>query len=241
MHVATCRCEDDAAIVADFALVADGREPKNFTAPWDSVKAWVEAGGNSDVPAVERVVLRGDVCVNGKESVAAEARDAAAAVEDKIAAKARDPRTKTDYFSFLSEMSDVPGAEWMAALADVSEDVETVGELATVNVFDKDITLAFTGRNDSSARRRLWRIKRDAAYFLGVRIPKEPPLKNGTGKAVSKRERTTKQQHALDVTARWAASRGGTEDEKLATEYAEALAAIARGGVEEPPQKKRRC
>ena len=60
-------------------------------------------------------------------------------------------------------------------MAGVSEDVETVGELATVDVFDEDITLAFTGRSDSSARRRLWRLKRDAADFLGVKIPKEVP------------------------------------------------------------------
>jgi len=176
LHVATCECEDGAGLAADFARVALGLEPKNFTAPWDSVKAWVEAGGNGDVPAVERVVLRGDVCVNGKESVeAAEARDAAAAVEDKIAAKARDPRTRPWFYTDLSDMRDVPRAEWMAALAGVSEDVETVGELATVDVFDEDITLAFTGRSDSSARRRLWRLKRDAADFLGVKIPKEVP------------------------------------------------------------------
>ena len=41
-------------------------------------------------------------------------------------------------------------------------------------------------------------------------------------------ERTPKQQRALDVAARWAASRAGTVDEELATKYAEALADIAR-------------
>ena len=148
----------------------------NFTAPWDSVKARVEASESGAVPAVARVELRGDVCVNGKESVeGAEARDAAATVEDKIAAKARDPRTRPWFYTDLSDMRDVTGAEWMAALAGVSEDVETVGELATVDVFDEDITLAFTGRSDRSARRRLWGFKRDAADFLGVKIPKEVP------------------------------------------------------------------
>ena len=64
-------------------------------------------------------------------------------------------------------------------------------------------------------------------------------------------ERTPKQQRALDVAARWAASRAGTVDEELATKYAEALAAIARrqppkkssggDGGAEPPQKKQHC
>jgi hypothetical protein len=176
LHLGTCKCEGDAAIVADFARVARGLAPMNFTAPWDSVKAWVEAGGNGDVPAVERVVLRGDVCVNGKESVeAAEARDAAAAVEDKIAAKARDPRTRPWFYTDLSDMRDVTGAEWMAVLAGESDDVETVGDLAMVDVFDTDIMLALTGRSHGSARTRLWRFKRDAADFLGVKIPKEVP------------------------------------------------------------------
>ena len=176
LHLGMCKCEGDAAIVADFARVARGLAPMNFTAPWDSVKAWVEAGGNGDVPAVERVVLRGDVCVNGKESVeAAEARDAAAAVEDKIAAKARDSRMRPWFYTDLSDMSDVTGAEWMAVLAGESDDVETVGDLAMVDVFDTDIMLALTGRSHGSARTRLWRFKRDAADFLGVKIPKEVP------------------------------------------------------------------
>ena len=198
LHVATCECEDDAGLVADFALVAVGREPKNFPEFWDSVKAWVEAGGNGGVPAaVAPVVFRGDVCVNGKESdAAAEARDAAAAVEDKIAAKARDSRTRPWFYTDLSDMSDVTGAEWMAALAGESDDVETVGDLAMVDVYDRDIVLALTGRSDTSARRRLWRMKRDAAYFLGVRIPKEvpPPMQEPT-------ERPAKHQRVPDGVA----------------------------------------
>ena len=43
-----------------------------------------------------------------------------------------------------------------------------------------------------------------------------------------KKERTTKQQYALDVATRWASSRAGTVDADLATKYAEALAAVAR-------------
>ena len=101
-----------------------------------------------------------------------------------------------------------------------------------------------TGR--LTARKTLWRWKCAAAALLGVKEldpNKPPPLRKPA-------ERTTKQQDALDVASRWAASRAGTVDEKLATEYAEALAAVARrllskkgsGGDDgaEPPQKKRR-
>ena len=59
------------------------------------------------------------------------------------------------------------------------------------------------------------------------------------------------EQRALDVAARWAASRAGTVDEELATKYAEALAAIARrqppkkssggDGGAEPPRNKHHC
>ena len=52
-------------------------------------------------------------------------------------------------------------------------------------------------------------------------------------------ERTTKEQDALDVASRWVAH-AVTPDAKLATEYAEALAAIARDGVAEPQKKKKR-
>ena len=102
-----------------------------------------------------------------------------------------------------------------------------------------------------TARKTLWRWKRAAAVLLDVTtLADKPPPKNGTGKKVSKRERTTKEQDALDVAARWAAARAGTVDDAFATEYAEALAAVARrllskkgsGGDDgaEPPQKKRR-
>ena len=58
-------------------------------------------------------------------------------------------------------------------------------------------------------------------------------------------------QRALDVAARWAASRAGTADDEVATEYATALAAIARrqlsknssggDGVAKPLRKKQHC
>ena len=53
-------------------------------------------------------------------------------------------------------------------------------------------------------------------------------------------KRTPAHQRALDVASRWVAH-AGTPDPEFVKRYAEALAAIARGGVEEPPQKKRRC
>jgi len=79
-HVGTCEREDDAAIVADFARVADGREPKNFPEFWNSIKARVEAGENCDVPAaVAPVVFRGVVRVNGKAPVGVAAPEVAVA------------------------------------------------------------------------------------------------------------------------------------------------------------------
>lgn len=194
-HVATCEFEDDAGLVADFALVALDREPKNFPEQFRLVEAWVEADKNGDVPAVAPVVLRGVVRVNGIG--AAEARDAAAAVDDKIHKAVAKDKVKRDwYHTDLSDMSDVPGAEWMAALAGESDDVETVGDLAMVDVFDKDIMLALTGRSHGSARLRLWRFKRDAADFLGVTIPKEVPTMPGR-----ERERPAKHQRVPDGVA----------------------------------------
>ena len=119
--------------------------------------------------------------------------------------------------------------------------VKTVGDLAKVNVDDEELALALTlcGRH-VDARKTLWRWKRAAALLLRVPIGDKPPPKNGTGKKVSKRERTTKEQDALDVAARWAASRAGTVDADLATKYAEALAAIALDCVANQQKKKKR-
>ena len=79
-------------------------------------------------------------------------------------------------------------------MADESDDVETVGDLAMVDVFDKDIMLALTGSSHGSARLRLWRFKRDAADFLGVQIPKEVPAMPG-------RERPPEHQRVPDGVA----------------------------------------
>ena len=138
------------------------------------VEAWVEAGENGAVPAVARVELLGDV--HRKEHVTRVDRASVAAVNDKIHETVTKDEVKRNwYHTDLSDMSDVPGAEWMAALADESDDVETVGDLAMVDVFDKDIMVALIGHSHVSARLRLWRFKRDAADFLGVKIPKEVP------------------------------------------------------------------
>ena len=88
-------------------------------------------------------------------------------------------------------------------------------------------------------RDRLWRLKRSAADLLDVELDDQPPPMQKVT------ERTPAHQRALDVASRWV-----TADDAFATEYAEALAAVARrqisrkdsGGDDgaEPPQKKRR-
>ena len=112
LHLGMCKCEGDAGLVVDFALVADGREPKNFPEFWDSIKARVEAGESGAVPAVARVELLGDVRVNGKESLSRVDRAAAAAVDDKIHETVTKDEVKRNwYHTDLSDMSDVTGAE----------------------------------------------------------------------------------------------------------------------------------
>ena len=193
LHLGTCEFEDDAGLVADFALVVAGREPKNFPEQFRLVEAWVEADKNGDVPAVARVELLGDV--HRKEHVTRVDRASVAAVNDKIHETVTKDEVKRNwYHTDLSDMSDVPGAEWMAALADESDDVETVGDLAMVDVFDKDIMAALIGHSHGSAQLRLWRFKHDAADFLGVEIPKEVPDK-------PRQERPAKHQQVPDGVA----------------------------------------
>ena len=172
LHVATCEREDDAAIVADFARVADGREPKNFPEFWNSIKARVEADENCDVPAVARVELQGVVHVNpvrprGATTVAP--LDAAALLEKKIAAALVDEVKRDWYNAELSEMSDEPGSEWMADLPDHEDGPETVGELAEVAMDNKDLAMTLTGATRyGTARKTLWRWKGAAAALFGV-------------------------------------------------------------------------
>ena len=116
--------------------------------------------------------------MNGKDSIAAaEARAAAAAVQDKIAATKDDPRTHDDYFTFLSDL-DVPGTEWMVDLADVLEEslIETVGDLARLDVNNEELALKLTrARSYGVARRTVWSWKRAAAALLEVELDKEVP------------------------------------------------------------------
>ncbi len=132
-------------------------------------------------------------------------------------------------------------ATQVEVMEEAKDGPEDLYDLALIDVNNKKLALAMTKGTCSSyaaARITLWRWKREAAALLDVKLAWDPPPMNGT-RTCAKLERTPAHQHALDVTARWAASRGGTEDEKLATEYAEALAAIARG-VSEPQKKKKR-
>ena len=125
-----------------------------------------------------------------------------------------------------------------------------------MNIYNMELVLALTLCDDTAtgrgtARRKLWNWKCAAAALLGVKEldRNKPPPTSGTGRAAPK-ERTPKQQHALDVALRWA-SRAGTADDEVATEYATALAAVARrqlsknssggDGVAKPLRKKQHC
>ena len=168
---------------------------------------------------------------------ASAARDPLAAAEEKIAAAAANPELRPLYFTDLKV---APGADWTLPQAEFLEGcgVITVGNLALLDVDDKE-------RYANVSRETLWRWKGAAAALLGVDdIGELPELRKPA-------ERTPKQQRALDVAARWAASRAGTADDEAATEYATALAAIARrqlsknssggDGVAKPLRKKQHC
>ena len=253
VYVGRCDNEEDAARLVDLLLVAvRGEAPRNLT---ESFVEWLEAGCDGDVPAglvVAALRRVGDVDVKQSDD-GAEARDAASSVEDEIAAAVAKPEKQfraslplSDDRFFTSALWSTPrikGARWSKGQGShmMAKGVKTIGDLAKVDVDKKELAVALTRASAyCDARKTLWRWKRAAAALLDVKLGDKPPPKNGTGKKVSKLERTTKQQHALDVTARWAASRGGTEDEKLATEYAEALAAIARDCVANQQKKKKR-
>ena len=238
VYFGACDEEEDAARLVDALLVVvRGDAPKNYPKPFVE---FLETGGDVPAALVAAALARvGRVDVKGAESVeAAEARAAASSVEDEIAAAVAKPENQTQA---STPLRDVPKAKWTVEQAGrmARNGVKTVGALAKVNVDDEELALALTlcGRH-VDARKTLWRWKRAAALLLRVPIGDKPPPKNGTGKKVSKRERTTKEQDALDVASRWAAH-ADAPDAKLATEYAEALADIARG-VAEPQKKKKR-
>ena len=252
VYVGRCDDEEDAARLADALLVLVRREaPRNFP------KAFVEflgTGCDGDVPAdLVAAALRrvGDVCLSGAVSDgAAEARAALAAAEKEIE-KARDHRLA---FKELSD-SEVPTrhpksrsieptlgatARQVEVMEEAKDGPEDLYDLALIDVDNKQLALAMTKGTCSSyvtARITLWRWKREAAALLDVKLEREPPPKNGTGRAAPK-ERSPAEQHALDVASRWVAH-ANTPDAEFVKRYAEALAAIARG-VSEPQKKKKR-
>ena len=242
----TCDNEEDAARLVDLILVAVREEaPRNFP---ESFVKWLETGCDGDVPAeLVAAALRrvGDVRVNQTASDGgAEARAALVAAEKEIEEAWDHPLASKDLSSgaLPRGQRDKPRANWTVDQGKLMENVtvedgpEDVYELALADVNNRELAMAFSPRAGTydQARKTLWSRKRAAAALLDVTLDDKPPP---LWKPV---ERTPAQQDALDVASRWAA-RADAPDAKLATEYAEALAAIARGGVEEPPQKKRRC
>ena len=254
VYVGLCDDEEDAARLADALLVLVRREaPKNFPKAFDE---FFETGCDGDVPtelvvaALQRV---GHVRVSGAElDGAAEAWAALAAAEKEIE-KARDHRLA---WKELSD-SEVPKrhpksrsieptlgatATQVEVMEEAKDGPEDLYDLALIDVDIKQLALAMTKGTCSSytsARRTLWRWKREAADLLGVKLARDPPPMNGTGRAAPK-ERSPAQQDALDVASRWAAARAGTVDADLATKYAEELAAIALDCVANQQKKKKR-
>ena len=273
VYVGTCDKKEDAARLVDITLVIVGEEaPENFPGPFQE---WLDAGGHGDVPAelVAAALQRvGSVGVSGMVPVeSTEAPAAASSLKKEIdEAITADPVKQSRAVMKLSDVrlhasehggwvtGSIKGANWNTAQGRhmESKGVKTVYKLAVVDVNNVELALAMTLCDDTkvgrkTARNKLWRWKCAAAALLGVKEldRNKPPPTSGTGRAAPK-ERTPKQQHALDVALRWA-SRAGTADDEVATEYATALAAVARrqlsknssggDGVAKPPRKKHHC
>jgi len=251
VHIGRCDNEEDAARLADALLVLVRREaPRNLT---ESFVEFLGTGCDGDVPAalVQAALRRvGRVDVTETESVgAAEARDAASSslekeIDEAIAADPVKRRlASTDLSGWLPRARSKPHANWNEAQGRTMErqGVKTVRDLALVNMGNMKLALASTLGEDTkngrlTARRKLWNWKCAAARLLGVVVEldreKPPPLRKPA-------ERTPAHQRALDVASRWVAH-ADAPDEKLATEYAEALAAIARDVVAKQQKKKKR-
>ena len=174
LHVATCECEDDAAIVADLALVADGREPKNFPEFWNSIKAWVEAGANGVVPAVVvPVALRCEFKVNGAASV--DASEAASSLEAKIkAAVAKKPDVAAESAAMVlhttKQVNDLGAV-----------DIKTIADLALASADEeKNLRAVSKTQRLSDARPVFWNLKSAAARRLGVNIGDLPRAAYGS-------------------------------------------------------------
>ena len=256
VYVGTCDGKEDAARLVDIILVVVGEEaPENFPGPFQE---WLDAGGHGDAPAelVAAALQRiEDVRVSGSDpDAAAEALDTLAAAEKEIQ-KARDhPWASEDLSSgeLPRGQRDKPRANWTVAQGKFMENVtledapETVYELALVDHNNREVAMAFSplAFSYTSARLTLWSRKRAAADLLDVTLDETPPPLRKPA------ERTPAHQRALDVATRWA-SRAGTANDEVATEYATALAAIARrqlsknssggDGVAKPLRKKQHC
>ena len=270
VYVGRCDNEEDAARLADaLRVVVRGEAPKNYPQPFVEFQ---ETGG--DVPAaLVAAALRRDgrVDVKGAESIEAGEAQAAASssIEEKIDEAIRaDPEMRSraemkpsDWRLHGSKRttgnSYIKGAKWNEEQGRTMErqGVKTLRDLALVNMDNMGLALTLTLGDDTAtgrrtARRKLWNWKGAAAALVGVNdIGELSKLKRGRK---LKEERTPAAQRALvaaqrmlDVASRWV-----TADDAFATEYAEALAAVARrqisrkdsGGDDgaEPPQKKRR-
>ena len=193
LHVATCECEDDAGLMADFARVADGREPKNFPEFWNSIKARVEAGENCVVPAAAPVVFRGVVRVNGRASVGAS--EAASSIEAEIKSAIA---SKPDLAEVLLDV-----AEWKRGFALKGQQVidlraagiTTIAGLALADVDKPEhVRAVTTNRDESQARAAFWSKKHAAAKRLGVKIGSLPAK-------TSRKERPPEHQRVPDGVA----------------------------------------
>ena len=170
---ATSTCgasEDDAGLMADFARVADGREPKNFPEFWNSSRRVLE---NCVVPAAAPVVFRGVVRVNGRASVGAS--EAASSIEAEIKSAIA---SKPDLAEVLLDV-----AEWKRGFALKGQQVidlraagiTTIAGLALADVDKPEhVRAVTTNRDESQARAAFWSKKHAAAKRLGVKIGSLP-------------------------------------------------------------------
>ena len=194
-HVGTCEFEDEAGVVADFAVGADGRAPKNFPALWDSIKAWVEAKEKGCVPAaVAPVVFRGSVRVDG---VTIGVSEAASALEAEISTAVTQKRAIAEgpLDGFKLSKDDLKGL--------AANSITNVGHLAGANVDDAALhAVVLPGSRAVDARKKLWRLIGLAANRLDVRVGVLPKKQRAANKT-STRERPQAHQHVPDGVTNW--------------------------------------
>ena len=215
LYVATCKCEGDAGLVADFARVANGREPKNFPEFWNSIKAWVAAGGNGAVPAAAPVALRGDVRVAPVEKQQRLAATVAAPLDASALA--------AEIKSAIAEKPDIaaepldPEAFWRRPV-ELKPDqlgrlktagITTVAGLALADVDKPEHVQAVSTSDRYTARKTFWSKKSAAAERLDVDIgalpakPRKAPKQKAakTSAKTSRKERPKAHQRVPDGVA----------------------------------------